>query len=177
MNSNYDCVHTTPLFRLANVYNLAYVFTAHAHTEWTSLTERKSAHLLPCANGFKSAVNLQYGKMGNQNVQLVLQYCGEKSWKVMLRVFPPTFKPFLQQISLLQVTWRLTSVWMKLLGSHAIHGSYVTCWKTSLSWASKTRNMYRFFCKKKKTTLYFLQQPVCCKRSWFVGGKTCKATI
>ena len=39
---------------------------------------------------------------------------------------------------------------MKLLGSHAIHGSYVTCCETSLSWTGKTHNMYRFFCKKEK---------------------------
>ena len=83
---------------------------------------------------------------GSKNGQLVLQNCSKTSLKVLL----PTFKPFLQQISLLQVAWRLTSDWMKLLGSHAIHGSYVTCCETSLSWTGKTRNMYRFFCKKKK---------------------------
>ena len=52
-------------------------------------------------------------------------------------------------IRLLQVAWILISDWIKLRGSHAIHGSYVTCSKTSLPWAGKTRNMYRF-CRKKK---------------------------
>ena len=42
---------------------------------------------------------------------------------------------------LLQVTWILTSDWITLRGSHAIHGSYVTSCKTSLPWAGKTHNM------------------------------------
>ena len=48
--------------------------------------------------------------------------------------------------------WILTSDWIKLRGSHAIHGSYITCCKTSLPWAGKTCNMYRF-CRKKKELL------------------------
>ena len=35
----------------------------------------------------------------------------------------------------------------------------------------------QIFLQKEKTTLFFMQQPVCSKRSWFVGGKTCKAAI
>ena len=35
----------------------------------------------------------------------------------------------------------LTSDWLKLRGSHAIHGIYVTRCKTSLLWASKTGNI------------------------------------
>ena len=107
-----------------------------------TLTEPKRAHLLP---GTRKMCKW-HQECGNKNGQLVLQNCSKTSLKVLL----PTFKPFLQQISLLQVAWRLTSDWMKLLGSHAIHGSYVTCCETSLSWTGKTRNMYRFFCKKKK---------------------------
>ena len=53
---------------------------------------------------------------------------------------PPTFKPVLQQIRLLQIAWILTD-WMNLLGSHAVR---VTCCKANL----KTRNLYRFCCKK-----------------------------
>ena len=87
--------------------------------------------------------------MGNKNMQLVLQHCCTTCWKAMLRVLPPMFKPVWQQIRLLQVAWILISDWIKLRGSHAIHGSYVTCSKTSLPWAGKTRNMYRF-CRKKK---------------------------
>ena len=36
---------------------------------------------------------LRYCKTGTKKVQLVLQYCSKKSWKAMLRVLPPTFKP------------------------------------------------------------------------------------
>ena len=37
----------------------------------------------------------------------------------------------------------LTSDWIKLCGSKAIHGSYVTYWdKTGLPWAGKTRNIH-----------------------------------
>ena len=86
-----------------------------------------------------------------------------------LRILPPTFKPVSQQIRLLQVAWILTFDWIKFRGRHAIHGSYVTCCKTSLPWAGKKRNMYRFCCKS-RTTLYFLQQIfatcnnlICCK--------------
>ena len=69
----------------------------------------------------------------------------------------------------LQVAWILTFDWIKFRGRHAIHGSYVTCCKTSLPWAGKTRNMFRLCCKS-RTTLYFLQQIfatcnnlICCK--------------
>ena len=37
---------------------------------------------------------------------------------------------------------------MKLHGSHAIHGIYVTCCKTSLPWACKARNVWDFVVKK-----------------------------
>ena len=37
---------------------------------------------------------------------------------------------------------------------------HVSLWcETSLPWAVKTHNIYRFCCKKWRTTLYFLQQP------------------
>ena len=36
------------------------------------------------------------GQTGSENVQPVLQHCGKKSLKGMLRVLPPTFKPVLQ---------------------------------------------------------------------------------
>ena len=45
---------------------------------------------------------------------------------------------------LLHIAWTLTFDWITLGGSHAVHGRYVTCCKTSLPWAGKTRNMYRF---------------------------------
>ena len=46
---------------------------------------------------------LIYGKTDNKNVELVLQRFCQMSGKVMLSVLPPTFKPVLQQIRLLQV--------------------------------------------------------------------------
>ena len=51
---------------------------------------------------------------------------------------------------LLQVTFAkiLNSDWKKFRGSHAIHGRYVICGKTSLPWAGKTRSMCEFFGKK-----------------------------
>ena len=52
--------------------------------------------------------------------------------------------PVLQQIRLLQVASMLTSDWIELYGGHAIHGS---C-KTSLPWAGKTRDLYKFWCIK-----------------------------
>ena len=66
-------------------------------------------------------------KMSKKNMQLVLQHCCKKTWKAKLRVLPPTFKPFLQQIGLLQVAQILPSDWIKWRGSRAIHGSYDTC--------------------------------------------------
>ena len=93
-------------------------------------------------------LNLSYDKTGNKNKQLVLQHCCKTSWKATLRVLPATFKPVFQQTRLLQVAWILASDWIKLHGSHAIRGIYVTFCNTSLSWAGKTRNMYRFCSKK-----------------------------
>ena len=46
---------------------------------------------------------LIYGKTDNKNLQLALQHFRRMSGKVMLSVLPPTFKPVLQQIRLLQV--------------------------------------------------------------------------
>ena len=50
----------------------------------------------------------------------------------MMCVLPPTLKPPLQQIRLLQVVWILISDWVKLRGGHAIPRTYVTCRKTGL---------------------------------------------
>ena len=74
----------------------------------------------------------------------------------------------------------LTSDWLKLRGSHGIHGIYVTCCKTSLPRAGKTGNIScTDFVPKIRTTFYFLQQLfvtcnnlICCKTVWLVGGKT-----
>ena len=39
---------------------------------------------------------------------------------------------------------KLSSDWIKQRESHTVHGSYVTCWKTSLRWTRKKRNMHSF---------------------------------
>ena len=36
----------------------------------------------------------------------------------------------------------LASDWINLHENHATHGSYVTCYKTSLPWVGKTRDKY-----------------------------------
>ena len=76
----------------------------------------------------------------------------------MLRVWPPKFKPVLQQIRLSQVAcWILTSDWIRLRRSHTIQGSYVTCSKTSLPWTGR-RATCTDFVAKSTTTFYFLQK-------------------
>ena len=76
--------------------------------------------------------------------------------------------------------WILTSDWIKLRGSHAIHRSYVTCLKTSLSWAGKTRNIHIQILLQKVVLLdrYFLQnffticnKLVCCKTGLIRGWR------
>lgn len=55
---------------------------------------------------------------------------------------------------------KLSSDWIKQRESHTVHESYVTCWKTSLRWTRKKRNMHSFFYNfvgtKSRTTLSFL---------------------
>ena len=95
-------------------------------------------------------------KTDNKYVQIVLQHYSRtcKKWKPVLRVLPPTFKPVVQQIKAAASCVILTSDWIKSYGSHAILESYVACCKPSLSWASKTHNMYRFcFSKREKYSL------------------------
>ena len=102
----------------------------------------------------------------------------------MLRVLPPTFKPVLQQMSLLQVAWILTSNWVKLSGSRAIQVNYVTYCKTSLRWAGKTRDIYWFRCNKIELLSTFCNpfpQPVTnwfvARQVWFVGNQTRNVAI
>ena len=74
----------------------------------------------------------------------------------MLRVLPLTFKPVLQQISLLQVAWTLTFDWIKITrdSRHTGELSYVTF--------ADLRPVKRATCTdfvaKSRTTLYFRQQ-------------------
>ena len=62
--------------------------------------------------------------------------------------FTTTFKPVLPQIRLLQVVRVLTSDWLKLPWSHAIHGTSITCCKTKLR-ATVNRGRYRIFSKRR----------------------------
>ena len=78
-----------------------------------------------------------YGQTGSENVQLVL-HCCKTSWKAMLRMLPSRNQTCLATY---QVAWILTSGWIQLGGTHVVHGGCVTCCKTSLPWAGKTRNM------------------------------------
>lgn len=79
-------------------------------------------------------------------------------------------------VSLLQVARILTSYWIKLRGSHAINGIYVSLYKTSLLSAGKTRNINRFWRLLKVQLLstfcniifFSLQQDILQDR----GGKT-----
>ena len=81
----------------------------------------------------------------------------------MLRILPPRFKPVLVATSCVT----LTSDWIKLRGSHSIHGIYVTCCKTNLPWAGKMR--LSTFCNNfsQPATTWFVAREV-----WFMGGKT-----
>ena len=53
-------------------------------------------NLICCETG------LSYGKTGSKSVQIVSQHCCGTWLKAMLRVLPPTFKPALPQIRLLE---------------------------------------------------------------------------
>ena len=80
-------------------------------------------------------------KRATTNVQLVSNIIE----KALLRVLPTAFKPVLQQIRSLQVASIRTSdiYWIK------VQASYVTCCKqVRRGKFGKTRDMYRFCCKK-----------------------------
>ena len=57
----------------------------------------------------------------------------------MLRTLPPRFKSCLATNQVATSCVTLTSDWIKLRGSHFIHGIYVTCRKANLPWAGKMR--------------------------------------
>ena len=87
-------------------------------------------------------------KRVTKTCNLFCNIAAERVEKPCCAFYRPRIKPVLQQIKLLQVTRILASGWTKLRASHAIHGSYVTCCKTSFSWDGKTRNIHRLCCKK-----------------------------
>ena len=71
----------------------------------------------------------------------------------------------------------LNSDWMKLHRGYTIHRRYVIGCKTSLSWARKKCNKFRFCCRKQNyfllstTTLHKLQQPGLSQTGLKVGSK------
>jgi len=116
---------------------------------------------------YSSAKRQRYGKTGNKNVNLFFNSAAKRVKKRCCA--------FYHSIRLLQVAWIQTSDWIKLRGSHAIHGDYVTWCKTSLPWVK--RSTWKDFVAKRRTTLYFLQKLVatcsnliCCKTGLFLGS-------
>ena len=108
-------------------------------------------NLICCETG------LSYGKTGSKSVQIVSQHCWGTWLKAMLHVLPPTFKPALPQIRLLESVNTDFSLDKITLESHQTRTDVVA---------------------KSITTLYFLSplfencnNLICCKRSLNVGGK------
>ena len=86
-------------------------------------------------------------KRATNTCNLILNIAAERVNKHVMPVLQSTFKPVLKQIKV-PVSWVNTDLtdWIRLCRSHAIQRHYVTCCKTSLPWAGKTRNIDR--CKK-----------------------------
>ena len=90
-------------------------------------------------------------------MQLVLQHCCKTSWKGMLSVLPPTFKPSCNKSG----CCKLREYWL-LIGKNYAE---VALYKWVSSFATKqvclgpvNRATYTDFVAKSRTTLYFLQQ-------------------
>ena len=99
---------------------------------------------------------------GTSEGSFFLQHCCKTIWKVTLRVLPLTFKPVLQHIRLLEAAWILSSDWIELRGSHAIHGIHVTI----------KRSTNTCFAAKSRTTPYTATTWIVARQVWSVGGKT-----
>ena len=96
--------------------------------------------------------------------------CFKTSWKAMLRVLPPTFKPISKKMKAVPSYVNiLTSDWIKLRGSHTIRGSCFTCCKTSLPWVGKTRNMWRGLLQKVELLSTFCNKFSQPATTWFVS--------
>ena len=74
------------------------------------------------------------------------------------------------------VAWILASGWIKIHGTHVIHRGCVTCCKTSLPWAGKTRSMCTLL-QNKKLLSTFCQNfseletnTFVARQVWFLGG-------
>ena len=123
--------------------------------------------------GRKRAGNNRYGQTGNKNVKLNILHCCKTSWKAMLRMFPSRNQTCLVTY---QVAWILTSGWIKIHGTHVIHRGCVTCCKTSLPWAGKTRNMSTLLQNKELLSTYCQNfsgletNSFVARQVWFLGG-------
>ena len=69
---------------------------------------------MACETSWGKLPGLRRGNRGNKNVQLVLHHCCKPSWKAMLHVLPPTFKPFSPQIKV-TASWVNTDFWLDKL--------------------------------------------------------------
>ena len=72
----------------------------------------------------------------------------------MLHILLPRSQTCLAAYQVVQI---LTSGWIKIHGTHVIHGGCVTCCKTSLPWAVKTRNMCGTLLQNKELLSTFCQ--------------------
>ena len=122
---------------------------------------------------FTTKIPSSYSKVGDKNVQLVLQHCCKMSWIAMLCVLPPSFKPVLEQIRLLQVARVLTPDWINYTGVTWLVAKQV--YLEPVKHATCTD-----FVAKIRTTLYFPQHSfatwnnlICCK----TDSKTCNIAI
>ena len=90
-------------------------------------------------------------------MQLVLQHCCKTSWKGMLRVLPPTFKPSCNKSG----CCKLREYWLPIGKNYAEVALYT--WVSSFATKQVclgpvNRATYTDFVAKSRTTLYFLQQ-------------------
>ena len=91
-------------------------------------------------------------------MQVILQHICKTSSIAMLRVLPLRNQTCLAANQVVASCVN-TDFWLdKLRGNHAIHGSYVTSYKTSLPWEPVKRATWTDFVAKSRTTLSFLQQ-------------------
>ena len=65
-----------------------------------------------------------------------------------LRILPPTFKPVSQQIRLVQVACILDSDWKKITRESRLTWELLFFLQNTFALGGKTRNLYRFSCKK-----------------------------
>ena len=70
---------------------------------WVIMIVLSQAYAGDCPLKKKKHCVKVYGNGGNKKLQLVLQHCCQTSWIAILHVLLVTFKPVLQQFSLLQV--------------------------------------------------------------------------